>query len=100
MGCTVGSQSPMVHLVWHGHNMRLSVGSELGFNGMYFGIPEPMVHLVRDGHMGLSVWSELGSNGMNHGIPESHGTFGTGWIYGTKCMEWDPRVLCYARDGH
>ena len=37
--------------------------------------------------MGLSVWSELGSDGMNHGIPESHGTFGTGWTYGTKCME-------------
>ena len=65
------------------------------------GSQSPMVHLVRDGHMGLSVWSELGSNGMNHGIPESHGT---GWTYGTniwKCVgmqrnePWDPRVPWY-----
>ena len=53
--------------------------------GCTVGSQSPMVHLVRDGHMGLSAWSELGSNGMYCGIPESHCTFGTGWTYGTKC---------------
>ena len=50
MGYTVGSQSPIVHLVWDGH-MGLSVWSELGSNGMYCGIPESHGTFGTGGHM-------------------------------------------------